>query len=133
MQKAERGMQSKTKMRQDLSNRFVQYSVRIIRVGTALPKTEEGLHIRRQMLRSGTSAGADYEEARGGESRRDFIHKMQIVLKELCETHYWLRVIEAAALIPSRRLSEMLQKSDELISIVVKSLVTARGNASHGK
>ena len=126
-------MQSETKLRQDLSSRFVQYSVRIIRVTTALPKTEEGLHIRRQMLRSGTSAGANYQEARGAESRRDFIHKMQIVLKELRETHYWLRVIEAAALIPSQRLSEMLQESDELISIVVKSLVTARRNANHGK
>jgi four helix bundle protein len=80
----------------ELEARLLQYAVRIFRLCASLPKTEEGLHIRRQILRSDTSAGANHQEARGAESRSDFIHKMQIVLKELRETQYWLRLIEAS-------------------------------------
>ena len=116
-----------------LSDRLLQYGARILRLSASLPKTEEGLHVRRQLLRSGTSAGANYQEACGAESRSDFIHKMQIVLKELRETDYWLCLLAASELMPRQRLSDIFQESDELISIVVKSLVTARGNANDAK
>jgi len=112
--------------RKDLDVRLLQFAARIVRISAALPKSEEGLHVRRQILRSGTSAGANYQEARGAESRADFLHKMQIVLKELRETHYWLSLIEAAEFLPKSRLAEILPECDELIAIVVKSLVTAR-------
>lgn len=133
MLSAERRMQNERHGRRDLNERLLQFGARVIRLSAALPKTEEGLHVRRQILRSATSAGANYQEACGGESRADFIHKMQIVLKELRETLYWLRLLDAASLMPAARLAGLSSEADELISIVVKSLVTARGNARHAK
>ena len=133
LQNAERRLQSADCRvnGEQLRMRFLAFAVRIIHVSAALPKTEEGLHIRRQVLRSGTSAGANYQEACGAESRADFIHKMQIVLKELRETLYWLQVVRAAGMLPAVRMGGVTQESDELIAIVVRSLVTARGNARH--
>jgi len=109
-----------------LNERLFTYAVRTIAVARALPRSDVGIHIRKQVLRSGTSAGANYQEAVGSESRKDFIHKMQIVLKELRETYYWLRIIKAVRLLPAKRLAEILQESDELIAITVKSLTTAK-------
>jgi four helix bundle protein len=133
MQSAEHRAQSVKKEHGKLEARLLQYAVRIIRLSASLPKTEEGLHIRRQILRSGTSAGANHQEARGAESRSDFIHKMQIVLKELRETQFWLRLIEASEILPSPRMSEIVAESDELIAMVVRSLLTARGGDSRAK
>ena len=72
----------------DLSDRFMDFVVGIIKLEKQLCKTYSGRHIYGQLFRSGTSSGANYEEARAGESRADFIHKMQIVLKELRESHF---------------------------------------------
>lgn len=109
-----------------LQERLLDYAVRIIGLCQALPRTEVGDHIRKQMLRSGTSAGANYSEANGAESLDDFIHKMGITLKELRESYFWLRVVEKARLLPPRRLKDILQESDELIAMTVSSIVTAR-------
>ena len=110
-----------------LDQRLLKYAVRIIAVAQALPRNMAGLHIANQMLRSGTSAGANYREARGSESRADFIHKLQISLKELRETDYWLNVVKEARLLPAHRLENVLQESNELIAMTVKSIVTAKG------
>jgi len=110
-----------------LEERLLQYSARIIRLAQALPKSDAGVHIRRQIIRSGTSAGANYQEAIGSESRKDFVHKMQIVLKELRETLYWLRVVGASRLLPCGRLAKIIQESDELIAMTVRSVITAKG------
>ena len=72
----------------DLSDRFMKFVVTILKLERELLKTYSGRHIYGQLFRAGTSAGANYEEARAGESRADFIHKMQIVLKELRESHF---------------------------------------------
>ena len=109
-----------------LQERLLDYAVRIIGVCQALPRTEVGDHTRKQMLRSGTSAGANYSEANGAESLDDFIHKMGITLKELRESYFWLRVVEKARLLPPRRLKDILRESDELIAMTVSSIVTAR-------
>ena len=116
----------------NLSERFVQYAVRIIRTAMALPKNDAALTIRRQVLSSGTSVGANYEEGCAAESRADFLHKLKIVLKELRETRFWLRVIRTADLLPSSKLKAILQETDELIAIVTKSLRTA-GSKDHAK
>ncbi len=89
-----------------LDERLFAYAVRIISVARALPKSDIGVHIRKQLLRSGTSAGASYQEAMGAESRKDFIHKMQIMLKELRETYYWLRIVKSVRLLPAKRLAK---------------------------
>ena len=73
----------------DLQDRFISYSVRIIRLSDAIPESKAGKHICGQILRSGTSSAANYGEAQSAESRADFIHKLKIVLKEL-RVGYWL-------------------------------------------
>ena len=116
-----------------LEKRLFEYAVRAIAVARALPKSDIGSHIGKQMLRSGTSAGANYQEAVGSESRNDFVHKIQITLKELRETYYWLRIIKASRLLPAKRLEDILQESNELIAMTVKSIVTAKGRARSGR
>ena len=82
-----------------------------------------------QLLRSGTSVGANYEEAQGAESSGDFVHKLQIALKELRESNYWLRVIAGAALLPKEKLTDILDESDQLCRILSKAVATAKGKA----
>ena len=127
------GMNENGKCKGMLAERLLQYAVRIIGVARALPKSDIGRHIGMQMVRSGTSAGANYQEAVASESRRDFVHKIQIVLKELRETDYWPRVIKSSRLLPAKRLAKILQESDELIAMTVKSVVTAKGRVRHGR
>jgi four helix bundle protein len=110
-----------------LDKRLLLYAVRIIGVVHALPKNMIGAHVAKQILRSGTSGGANYREACGAESRSDFIHKMQIVVKELRETDYWLSVTREAKLLPAKRLESILQETNELIAMSVSSVVTAKG------
>ena len=71
-----------------------------------------------QLLRSGTSIGANVEEAQAGQSRLDFINKFSIARKEARETHYWLRLVAATELIPEPRLTELLDEANQLIAIL---------------
>ena len=113
----------------DLQDRFVDYSVRIIKVTESLPDTKAGKHLSSQILRSGTSPAANYGEAQSAESRTDFVHKLKLALKELRETEVWLKVIIRSELIqPTNKLTPMLQETDELISILFKSIETAKKN-----
>jgi four helix bundle protein len=99
-----------------------------------LCKTYSGRHVYGQLFRAGTSSGANYEEARAGESMADFIHKMQIVLKELRESHFWIKLILKANLITSEDevLKFIFTESKELISITAKSVVTGEsGQIDH--
>ena len=74
----------------DIAARLVALAVTVVEIVDALPDTLAGRHVAGQLLRSGTSPSANYEEARGAESRRDFLHKLGIALKELQETRYWV-------------------------------------------
>ena len=76
----------------ELQNRLIDFAVRIINVADALPNSPAGRHISGQILRCGTSPAPNYAEARGAESRADFVHKLKVALKELNETSVWLRV-----------------------------------------
>jgi four helix bundle protein len=111
-----------------MSDRFMVFVVRIIRIEKQLCKTYSGRHIYGQLFRAGTSTGANYEEARAGESMADFIHKMQIVLKELRESHFWIKLIIESKLIVTEDevLKFLFNESKELISIIAKSVVTAK-------
>ena len=113
-------------MGNNLSDRFEDWAVEIIRLSSKLSKTFVGRHISGQLIRSATSAGANYEEACGGESRADFIHKLQLVLKEMRESLYWLRLIKKSALVPNEIASPIYQEADELTKIIAKSVVTAK-------
>jgi len=92
----------------------------------ALPKTMAGKHIYGQIIRSGTSAGANYEEARAAESNSDFAHKMSLALKELRATKYWLRLITHAKLLTIKQMEGIIQEADELCRIVAKSILTVK-------
>jgi len=120
---------SKEKQEYDLEERLIDFAVRIIRAADSLPKSKVGRHISRQLIRSGTSPAPNYGEAQSAESRADFIHKMKISLKELRETRVWLLIIVRANLIqPNSKLEPLLDENNQLISIFVTSIKTARQN-----
>ncbi len=88
---------------EELSDRLLDFGVRMVRLAKALQRTSLGAHLASQVLRCGTSCGANYEEARAAETKRDFVHKLGIVLKELRECRYWLLLIRKADIVkPSR-------------------------------
>ena len=110
---------------QDLENRLIDFAVAIIDIVELLPNTKAGNHIAGQLVRSGTSPAPNYGEAQSAESRRDFIHKMKVALKELRESMVWLKIIKRKPLCPELDLSAILRECDELISIFVASVKTA--------
>ena len=116
----------------DIAARLVVLAVAVIKIVDALPDTVAGKHVGGQLLRCGTSPGANYEEARGAESRRDFLHKLGITLKELQETRYWLLVISGAGLVPGTALKVALSEVDELCRIIGTSKRTATANRKAG-
>jgi four helix bundle protein len=111
----------------DLDDRLLVFGARALRLAGALPRTAAGRHIAGQLLRCSTSIGANYQEAQAAESRGDFIHKLQVSLKEARETHYWLRLIEAAKLLPASRLAGIVNESTQLKAILAKSVASAKG------
>jgi four helix bundle protein len=115
--------------RRDLDERLLAYGARVIKLVESLPRTLVGRQIGDQLLRSATSAGANYEEARGAESRSDFVHKMQFALKELRESHYWLRLLVKAEIFPIERLADLLDEATQLRAILSKSVATTKGKA----
>lgn len=114
----------------DLENRLIEFSLSIIKIVEMLPDSLAGRHLGSQLIRSGTSPAFNYAEAQSAESRKDFIHKMKISLKELRETYVCLRLIERKPLIQKIKLLEhALDENNQLISIFVKSISTARSNS----
>ena len=94
-----------------------------------MPNTLVGRRIGDQLLRSGTSVGANYEEAKAAESSADFVHKLQLSLKELRESHYWLLLLSKAKTLPPKHLEELINESTELRLILSKAVATAKGKA----
>jgi four helix bundle protein len=102
---------------------LLELGASVVRLAEGLPKRALTRHIALQVVRSVTSAGANYQEARHAESRADFVHKVGVAAKELSETLYWLRLVDKLALLPTRPAA---QEADELIAILVASARTAR-------
>lgn len=115
--------------RQDLDERLLDYGARIIKLVEALPRTMVCRRIGDQLLRSSISVGAHYEEAQAAESKDDFVHKLQIALKELRESHYWLRLLIKAGTLPAGRLAKILEEATELRAMLSKAVATAKGKA----
>lgn len=112
----------------ELEERLTDFSVQVLRISNQLPGTRVGQILSSQIARSGTSCALNYGEARGAESRKDFIHKIQLVLKELRETFICLKIIQKTKLIKSENeVSDVLSECNELISIFVRSVRTAKG------
>ncbi|MEO0077913.1 MAG: four helix bundle protein [candidate division WOR-3 bacterium] len=111
-----------------LGERLLTFATGCLKLTDRMARTASARHISSQVIRSATSAGANYQEARGAESRADFVHKLQVVLKELRETQYWLMLVQRAGLAPAGALAPLLTEADELIRMVVKSVLTAKSN-----
>ena len=112
----------------DLDERLINFSVAIIDISEGLPKSFAGNHIAGQLVRSGTSPALNYGEAQSAESRNDFIHKMKISAKELRETFNCLRIIKKKNWHPDEKMLPVLDENNQLISIFVKSIETAKRN-----
>ncbi len=115
----------------DIQGRLIDFAVRIINLSANLPHTQAGKHIGGQLLRSGTSPAANYAEARGAESPKDFVHKLKITLKELNETQVWLKIITQSHLLPETRLAEITTECQELSRIVNASIKTTLKRIRH--
>ena len=110
----------------DLEERLLEYSARIIRLVEKLPATRAGNHVAGQLLRSGTSPLPNHGEAQAAESPKDFVHKLKICLKELRESWRWLRLIQRVPLMKARLAQPLVEETDELIRIFVRSIQTAQ-------
>jgi four helix bundle protein len=115
-------------MKYDLEDRLILFASSVIDVIENLPSNRASNHLASQLIRSGTSPALSYGEAQSGESRRDFIHKMKVGLKELRETRICLKIIEMRKYLPEKQIESILKETNELISIFVKSISTARAN-----
>ena len=109
-----------------LANRLLDFSADVLDVVAKLPGNLAGKMVARQLVRCGPAAGAHYEEARGAESRADFVHKLGVALKELRETVHWLKLIDRAGLIPNRDLKTLIREGGELVAILTAAARTAR-------
>ena len=105
--------------RQDLGKRTKDFALRIIRLYAALPKTTAAQVIGKQVLRSGTSVGAHYREARRAKSDADFISKIEGALQELDETVYWLELLSESGIVKPDRLKPLTDECEELIAMFV--------------
>ena len=112
----------------NLSERLLDFGAEVVKLAERLPNTIAGRRIGDQLLRSGTSAGANYEEAQAAESKKDFIHKLQQALKELRETHYWPRLLGKADIVKGERLTGIQDESEQLTAILSKAVITAKKN-----
>ena len=112
----------------DLDERLINFAAEVIDVSGALPNTIAGRHLAGQLVRSGTAPALHYGEAQGAESRKDFIHKLKIGLKELRESFNCHRIIRKKKWYNEERLIKILNENNQLISIFVKSIDSARKN-----
>jgi len=118
----------------DLEDRLIDFVLEIDQIVEDLPNTRLGNYIAGQMIRSGTAPALIYGEAMAAESRNDFIHKMKIILKELRETFICLKIIKRKPLItPYSKVEPTYNENNELISIFVKSIQTAKSNLEKKK
>ena len=109
----------------DLGDRLLEFSISVGHIVKRLPGDRVGSHVAGQLLRSGTAPAAHYAEARGAESRRDFVHKMKLALKELRESRFWLQFATRMNLCSTADLQASAHECDELTAIFVRSIKTA--------
>ncbi len=112
----------------DIEDRLVAFAVMVMDLVDGLSGTRASRHVADQLIRRGTSPAANYGEAQGAESRKDFIHKMKVALKELRETRVWLRIMKIRSMAQSD-LGPILEECEELLCIFNTSIRTAEKNA----
>jgi len=110
----------------DLKQRTKEFALRIIRLVQSLPKGRTAEVIGNQLLRSGTSVGANYRTACRARSQADFISQMGIVEQEADESLFWMELLEEAEIVKANKLGDLMKEADEIIAMVVSSINTAR-------
>jgi four helix bundle protein len=110
----------------DLLKRTKAYALRVIKTVQALPSDNVTPVLGRQLLRAGTSVGANYRAACRAKSTADFVNKLKIVEEECDESIYWMELLIEAGLLPLQRLDALIKEGDELLSIFVSSIKTTR-------
>lgn len=114
-------------MKKDICERTFDLAVRIVKLCQTLDENPGvGRTLSKQLLRSGTSIGANMQEAQAAQSRADFIHKVSVSLKEARETHYWLRLLIATEILPETRLLPLQNEVDEITRILGKIIVSTK-------
>ena len=112
--------------RDEMKKRTKQFALRIIRLSAALPRTREADVLGRQVLKSGTSIGANYREATRASSRRHFVSNLEICLREGDETLYWLELLAEAGIVSAKRLSGLLDECNQLVAIITAAVRTTK-------
>ena len=114
---------------EEMRLRTKAFGVRIVKLVAALPKSRIGDVLGRQILKSGTSIGANYREATRASSTKHFISILEIALREADETKYWLELIEESKLFEASKLSDLNQECSELIAILAATVKTTKQNS----
>ena len=117
----------------DLEGRVAKFAARAIGVCEALPNRPGAEHIRDQLFRASTSVAANYAEASVPESRKDFIHKMNVALKELVETRMWFRIITLRDYLGEDRMKPLLDETDQIAKIFHASILTAKRHLAESR
>src|SRR5437764_4517645 len=116
----------KARDERDLQVRTKTFALRVVRLYCSLPKTTEAQVLGKQVLRSGTSVGAHYREAKRARSTAEFISKIEGALQELDETIYWLELLTESGIVPEGRLTNLKTEAEELMKMLVSSAKTAK-------
>lgn len=117
----------------DFKNRTRQISLRIINLVNSLPAGTTATVIGKQLIRSGTSIGANYRAACRGKSRADVLNKLAIVEEEADESMYWIDLLIASGIVPERKLALLAQEINEIVCMVVASIKTLRARHGDGR
>lgn len=115
----------------DLKERTKRFALRILAMYTSLPKSPEAQVLGKQVLRSGTSVGANYREASRARSKADFVAKRGDCLKELDETTYWFELLSEGGIVPEQKISGLLKEANELTAIFVTIIKKTKSNAAN--
>ena len=115
---------------QDIRERTFSFSLRIVRLVAALPRTTVGDMMSRQLARSGCGVGANVEEAGGSTTKKEYARKMSIALGEAREVHYWLRLASESGVLPRRRLESLIGEADELVRILIAIVKRTRSGST---
>lgn len=110
----------------DLKKRLKVFALRIIKLTESLPNNITGKTLGNQIIRSGTSPGANYRAACLGKSGKDFLNKLKMVEEELDETLYWLELIVESGLLKANLLDDLIKENQELFKIIVSSITTMK-------
>ena len=116
-------------MDKDLKTRTKKFALEIIKLVSELPKTTAGFELGKQLLRSGTSVGANYRSSQRGRSRAEFISKLSIVQEEADESVFWLELILESGLLDQERINSCLKEANELTAIFTSMVINAKRNS----